>query len=511
MRPGRRHRRDLERLAAHLRRRTQLSARPALFWFTPFSTFLFPGFGVKKVSRDLKPNRWGKGKPMKTWTCLLTGAAVWLLSLAPAQAHFLFIHITPPAEGGQAAEVYFSEHATAGDPRFIEKISQTHLWQLTEGGKARQLTPRAGSDRLRAVLPEAGPVVVWGSCTYGVLARPNQTPFLLRYYPRAIAGDPEKVNRLQDQAEPQPVVIRGTVKGDQVELVLLHNGKPVPKAEFHTVDAALKGETLTADAEGRAVWKPTAPGRYSVYAKVVKPTGGEFGGKKYDEIREFPTLAFTWPLVGKGADAEAVALFEEAIAARASWKDFPGFTAKLTGRVDGRPIEGTLTVSPKGEVELETEEEAVQPWVVGQLESLVMHRLAPTGDRPKPVLRFAEVGEDHPLGRLLLFEGGRFASSYRVKDRQIMVVNRNLGKQCMTITILYNEKNADGRFLPHTYTVQYWDAATGDLQRTETFCQRWQRVGAWDLPVQHTVTEASANGLGVRSLTLSGHQLLKAK
>lgn len=45
----------------------------------------------------------------------------------PARAHFLFIRITPPAEGGRAAEVYFSERATAGDPRFVENVAHTKL------------------------------------------------------------------------------------------------------------------------------------------------------------------------------------------------------------------------------------------------------------------------------------------------------------------------------------------------------------------------------------------------
>src|SRR5262249_49578836 len=133
----------------------------------------------------------------------------------------------------------------------------------------------------------------------------------------------------------------------------------------------------------------------------------------------------------------------------------------------------------------------------------------PAGDRPKPVLRFADDDVEHPLGRLLIFEGGRFASSYRVKDRQIVVVNRHLGKQLMTITVLDNERNRDGHFLPRSYTVQYWDAATGDLRRTETIHERWQRVGAWDLPTLHTVTLASDGGLAVRSVTLAKHQLLK--
>jgi hypothetical protein len=64
--------------------------------------------------------------------------------------------------------------------------------------------------------------------------------------------------------------------------------------------------------------------------------------------------------------------------------------------------------------------------------------------------------------------------------------------------------------LPRSYTVQYWDAATGDLKRTETVQERWQRIGKWDLPARHTVTQATATGLFVRSFTLTKHELLKS-
>jgi len=145
-----------------------------------------------------------------------------------------------------------------------------------------------------------------------------------------------------------------------------------------------------------------------------------------------------------------------------------------------------------------------------------MHRRAEgegdsAANRAPPVLRFADERDDHPLGRLLVFEGGRFASSYRIKDHQITTVNRHVGRQNMTITVLDNERNGDGHFLPHSYLVQYWDAATATLNRVETVQERWHRVGSWDLPATHTVTTASDAGLSVRNVTLSEHQLLGSK
>ena len=103
------------------------------------------------------------------------------------------------------------------------------------------------------------------------------------------------------------------------------------------------------------------------------------------------------------------------------------------------------------------------------------------------------------------------ASSYRIKDRQILVVNRRMGQQNMTITILDNQTNREGRFLPRSYVVQYWDAATGRLQSTQTIQERWHRVGSWDLPVRHSVLTASDSGLSVRTVEFSHPKLLKAE
>jgi hypothetical protein len=444
----------------------------------------------------------------------LSVVVCWLYG-AEARAHFLFIRIGPPAEAGRFAEVYFSDQADAGDPHLLDKITQTQLWLQSEPGKFQPLKIHKGTDRLRAHLPGSGSVGVVGVCEYGVLRRGKQPPFLLRYYPKAVAGNPDDLKRLVPRKE-IPLEIVASVEGDRIGLTALLQGKPMPAAEFHTVAADLTNDKVTADRDGKASWKPPAAGRYAIYVGHTFKEAGEAGGKAYEEVREYATLAFSWPLVRQDADPEAVKLFEEALATRARWEKFPGFTAHIAGKVDGRSFEGEVTLDAKGEVQLETKEPAADSWVKEQLESLALHRGAgttdkPAAERPRPVLRFADDETDHPLGRLLIFEGGSFASSYRVKDKQLLVVNRLMGKQNMTITVLDNERNREGAFLPRSYTVQYWDAASGELRRTETVQQRWQRVGSWDLPAEHTVTNATSAGLSVRSFTLTRPQLREAK
>ena len=128
---------------------------------------------------------------MKSSRLFLLAFLLAALAGKPARAHFLFIRILPPAEGGRAAEVYFSELAEAGDPRFIAKIAHTELWLQTAFGNFEPLKVHQTPDRLRAWLPYTGSLVVAGKCRYGVLARPDQTPFLLRHFPKAIAGNPD--------------------------------------------------------------------------------------------------------------------------------------------------------------------------------------------------------------------------------------------------------------------------------------------------------------------------------
>jgi len=420
-------------------------------------------------------------------------------------AHFLFIRISPVAEAGRSAEVYFSEQAEAGDPKFVDKIAGTKLWLQSIPGRFEPLVVRKGVDRLRATIPASGSLAVVGECEYGVLARPNETPFLLRHYPKAIAGRPEELARLKPRGE-TPLEIMATIEGDRVRFLVLQDGKPSPGAVLHTVDSDLTGSELTAGNDGSVTWTPPSPGRYSVYTQAVLKQAGERGGKKYDEIREFATIAFAWPLENPKGDSEAIRLFEDALSARAVWKDFPGFSAQLKGEVDGRPFAGKAVFLGDGSVNVQVDDPVARPWLEEQLSSLAMHRMV-DGDDSRPVLRFADDVEDHPLGRLLSFEGGRFASSYRVKDRQLMVVNRQMGKRSMTITVLDNERNRDGQFLPRSYVVHYWDTATGRLERVETTQERWQRVDAWDLPTYHVTTAASDSGLSVKSVTLSEHKL----
>jgi Protein of unknown function (DUF3386) len=200
-------------------------------------------------------------------------------------------------------------------------------------------------------------------------------------------------------------------------------------------------------------------------------------------------------------------LLERARDARATWdKTFPGFTADLTICMDGESVKGTVSVSPKGKIEVNAPEGKARDWATEQLRSEVMHRLA------GPIVfnsgaEFAEPEGTHPLGRLIRLTGDRMESSYRIKGDQLLEVNRTMRGAKFSNKILATTRNAEGKYLPEAFSVTYWDAQSGALKKTETFYVTWTRIGRFDLPVSRTQVVSEGNTASVRRLELSHHKL----
>jgi hypothetical protein len=458
------------------------------------------------------------------WIGAVVAMLFQVVAAAEAHAHFLYIRIGPQAEAGRWADVYFNDRLEPGDPKFIAKVAGTRLWVQARPGEFRELPVHAVADRLRAAVPSERSFIVIGQCEYGVVARPKETPFLLRHYPKAVAGVAEELNRMVPRRE-IPFEIQATFESGQksagsasgagptrgggagvVHLVALRDGRPIPAAAFMVVDSAMSEQSITAGPDGSASWSPPAPGQYAVAVRETIKRPGALDGKAYDEIREFATVSFAWPLDDPKPDAAADALFKDAVARRAAWRNFPGFSADVAGWFDGREFGGKVVVNADGQVDVQIDNPAAKAWLQDQLDSLVMHRQPPPTEPSgagTPHFRSVDEPDGHPLGKLIAVQGGRMASSYRIRDHQIMVVNRQMGKRNMTITVLENDTNPEGQFLPHSYVVQYWDAANGRLLSAETIQERWQRVGSLDLPVLHSVATASDAGLSTRIVRFS--------
>ena len=83
-----------------------------------------------------------------------------------------------------------------------------------------------------------------------------------------------------------------------------------------------------------------------------------------------------------------------------------------------------------------------------------------TAAAPRRACAFEDDVADHPLGRAIRVLSDEFHSSYRIRDRQVIVVNREMKDIRFTITVMENEVNPEGKFLPACFVVNTWDTKT---------------------------------------------------
>lgn len=203
--------------------------------------------------------------------------------------------------------------------------------------------------------------------------------------------------------------------------------------------------------------------------------------------------------------ADAVEALRQAHAARATWgPDFRGFTAHARLEIDGHETEGRITVGP----DFKTDYGALDPEAVKILredwESHTMHR------RPGPLRDSGVEWRDdkpHPMGRAMSLNDP-LQSFYRVRDNQILQVNRSMGKTRFTINVLENWKSPAG-YLPRVFTVGYYDRDTGRLQASSTTRAGWLMKDETFLPESLEVVSNGPDGQSILRLVLTDHRLMK--
>jgi hypothetical protein len=452
---------------------------------------------------------------MKRWcgACLL-----FCVIALPARAHFVWI---VPDQSG--ALVIFSDNLQPDAKVPVTKIAATEVFVIGVGGKTQPLKASLGKDAYRVDAPgKERPAVIGGVCRYGVVQKGKADPFLLVYCARALVGgtlkdSPEEFWQPAQRLPLNVVLIEGKSKA-----CVLWQGKPLADAEVAVLAPgdAQPAECKT-DKDGTvALAGPKVSGVYAIRARHVEAKEGDQDGKKYKEVRYYSTLTFSVrgtagddrPPGGAPpkADSEATRLLREAREARVNWEKFPGFSADLEYNHNGKIVRGQVTVSAEGKVKLELPDDEAKKWVYGQMRSIVAHRMDNSADRNTPCA-FIDDNAHHPLGRAVRVLNDELHSSYRIRDRQIIEVNRQMPDSRFTITVLHNYVTAEKKYLPASYVVNTWatsDKGNETLRSSTAFHQTWHRVGAYDLPgTLLVVTATGAAQAGATPRTLDSHSL----
>lgn len=431
-----------------------------------------------------------------------------------ARAHFVFL--LPKADGSVSA--VFSDNLEPDREELLEKIKHA-TFAVQAGDKMAKLKATKDGDVLKITGAGKGPAWVHGVCPYGVVEK-GKEPFLLTYYARSLINDTMPRTLITRHTTPSITTMKLDLlikpQKDAAFVQVLWNGKPVSGAEVVAYVPGKKGTSkMETDAMGLARLGPaTENGTYALRARHVVKKKGELKGKKYSEERAYATMTFLVSDLRKvsadvskrpAEDAEATKLLADARAARASWSGMPGFSADVTVNNEGRSSSGKMSVDAKGKVTLKLDGDDA-PWARAMLSSVVGHRMDDASTLTTPCA-FPDDVTDHPLGRAIRVLNDEHHSSYRIRDRQVIVVNRTAGPVRFTITVLENRQNAEKKYLPASYVVNTWDKKTDALSRSVTHHNTWVRVGSYDLPDVLTIVTAEAGKQTTRTIRLSGHKL----
>jgi hypothetical protein len=207
------------------------------------------------------------------------------------------------------------------------------------------------------------------------------------------------------------------------------------------------------------------------------------------------------------ADPEAWNLLKAARATREVLPDnVRHVTAQLIFNDNGETRTGTVDYDVQSRVVIKMDglSDEARAWVNDQVNSLLAHRR--NGDFSKsdgrhPITFAASDQQDKsPIGRRVELHDS-LKSSYRIRNHQVVEVDRTMGEDHFVISVLETMPTADGKFLPRTFVVNYFDAKTGTLKRSESFTDEYQKVeGVW-LPASRRIIAAQEGKLVTRLLT----------
>ncbi|HEY2839845.1 MAG TPA: DUF3386 family protein [Pirellulales bacterium] len=433
------------------------------------------------------------------------------LTPASASAHFLWVGLRgEPTDKGTVC-VYFNEGPEAGSARLAKKIAPTKAWLRRPDGAPTPLDLRVveqnETGQLEAAIDAARPYCVEARFDYGVFKHDDH-PVLLNYYARHVEADAADQVASLATSDSLPLCVVPRRDGAGLTLDVLWQGKLATGCQVVVNGPDQDSQELTTDDKGRAKLAKAPAGDYAIRARKIDAKAGKLGEQEYEATHHYATL--TCKLKDSAASLSADQTLSAARASRAVWDDFPGFTADLTLGTGEQRAAGKLTITEDGEIRLVGFDNIKTDRAKQLLQQLVQHRSG--GGGPTQTVSYVDEATEHPLGRLMTFNGDKeMNSAYRVKENVVTEVNRAMGPMKFTISVLAVHLNSEGKYLPTTFNVSYWNRESGKLQASETHLNEWVRVGDFDLPTRFVLLRAEDGKREILDMEFRNHKLLNAE
>ncbi|BAZ12275.1 hypothetical protein NIES4071_41050 [Calothrix sp. NIES-4071] len=204
-------------------------------------------------------------------------------------------------------------------------------------------------------------------------------------------------------------------------------------------------------------------------------------------------------------------LFRAAYENRYTWdKDFPGYTADITYKYDGKEYTGKVTIGANMKAEvLGVEDEEAQKAIHGQAWEIAVHRVRRTFEQTHGENTFTYGATDADGAVELLMGGKATGDKYKVRNNEVSLVHRHIHNVVVTINTFSSHDTGEG-YLSHTYDSIYHDPQTGEQKGGKSFfVDEYEKVGKYFVLNRREITTDVDGKPSVQEFIFSNIQLLE--
>ncbi len=209
----------------------------------------------------------------------------------------------------------------------------------------------------------------------------------------------------------------------------------------------------------------------------------------------------------KPLQSSARELFQAAYENRYTWdSDFPGLSADVSVAIDSNTRTGKATIgkdlsvevimddqklvtrtsrTPNGEEKTITVDEE-QEWLTNQLKDVVTHRKRKSFEDAHGKSSFTMGDRDTSGAVEILVSGDSMGSNYKVKDKQISLVSRVMGRIGFVINHQAHLDTGEG-YISSAYSAVFRNPQTDEVTRQAKFEDNYEKFGNYYLMTSQIV------------------------
>mgnify|MGYP005846623505 CR=1 FL=1 len=225
---------------------------------------------------------------------------------------------------------------------------------------------------------------------------------------------------------------------------------------------------------------------------------------------------------------QAAQIFQAAYENRYTWDhNFPGLTAKVALAINGEARTGEVRINPDLGVEVlmdsplltsrttknpdgstkTIEVDEGEEWLANQLRDVVTHRKRKSFAEAHGKSSFS-LGDRDPSGAVeILVSGDAMGSNYRVKDREIVLVSRVMGRMAFVINHLAHLDTGEG-YISTSYNAVFRNPTDNQVLKQAKFDDTYEKVGNYYVMTKQVVQVHEQSETKTYELTFSDIYLI---